>query len=115
MVNPDFLKGVCVMKKTFKYYRDPGHGWVAVKRKLLSDLGILHKITSFSYQKGKTVYLEEDLDASTFIDAYMVRYGEKPTLVDINQDYANRSDGPTSSPIPHYDWFRLTPEESPHV
>ena len=26
-----------------KFYSDPGHGWVAVKRQLLVDLGILDK------------------------------------------------------------------------
>jgi hypothetical protein len=45
-----------------KYYTDPGHGWGAVKRKVLTDLGIADKITSFSFQKGDTVYLEEDCD-----------------------------------------------------
>ena len=24
-----------------KYYQDPGHGWVACKRKLLEDLGMV--------------------------------------------------------------------------
>ena len=56
--------------KTFKKYSDPGHGWLAVKRKLLTDLGIADKITSYSYQRGATVYLEEDCDATTFIEAY---------------------------------------------
>ena len=54
---------------TRKYYQDPGHGWVAVKRKELVDLGIMHKITAFSYQRGATVYLEEDCDAGTYRDA----------------------------------------------
>jgi hypothetical protein len=50
-----------------KYYQDPGHGWVAVKRNLLQQLNIADKITSFSYQKGQTVYLEEDCDAYLFV------------------------------------------------
>lgn len=52
-----------------KFYSDPGHGWAAVKRKLLIELGIINNITSFSYQKGNTVYLEEDLDLNTFLHA----------------------------------------------
>ena len=56
-----------------KYYTDPGHGWVAVKRKLLNDLGIADKITYFSYQKGQTVYLEEDCDLATFATAMNLR------------------------------------------
>lgn len=55
--------------RMFKMYTDPGHGWLAVKRSLLVELGILEKITHCSYQKGKTVYLEEDCDFSTFVEA----------------------------------------------
>lgn len=50
-------------------YNDPGHGWVAVKRTVLIKLGIEHKISSYSYQRGQTVYLEEDCDMSTLIIA----------------------------------------------
>jgi len=45
-----------------KFYSDPGHGWGAVKRKVLVDLGIASQISPYSYQKGDTVYLEEDCD-----------------------------------------------------
>ena len=56
---------------------DPGHSWLAVKRKLLSELGILDKVSSFSYQKGNTVYLEEDCDVNLLakiINADKLRY-----------------------------------------
>lgn len=59
--------------KVFKHYSDPGHGWVAVKRELIESLGLMSKITHFSYWKGKTVYLEEDLDAPTVLDALTKR------------------------------------------
>jgi hypothetical protein len=36
-----------VMK--FKYYTDPGHGWVSVKRALLEDLGVTNQITAFLF------------------------------------------------------------------
>jgi hypothetical protein len=49
-----------------KYYHDAGHGWVAVKRKLLAESGLENDISPFSYQKGQTVYLEEDCDAYKF-------------------------------------------------
>ena len=52
---------------TVKFYSDPGHGWIAVKYNLLQELNITHKITPYSYQKGKTVYLEEDCDAYLFV------------------------------------------------
>jgi hypothetical protein len=58
---------MAVMEKVF--HSDPGHGWLAVKVSDLKMLGIETKISSFSYVKGKTVYLEEDCDMSTFIEA----------------------------------------------
>ena len=55
-----------IKNKVFRAYTDPGHGWIAVKRNVLDILNIADKITPFSYQKGHTVYLEEDCDASLF-------------------------------------------------
>lgn len=46
------------------YYQDPGHGWVKIKRETLCKLGILAKVSHFSYQRGDFVYLEEDCDVS---------------------------------------------------
>lgn len=57
------------MNNRFPYYQDPGHGWMAVKRTLLQQLGIEDRITPYSYQRGGTVYLEEDCDMMTFHDA----------------------------------------------
>lgn len=72
------------MSFKIKFYADPGHGWGAVKRKVLNDLGIANKITEYSYQKGQTVYLEEDCDLSTLVTALAVKgetvqYVEKHT------------------------------------
>jgi len=51
------------------FHTDPGHGWLACKRQLLADLGITDKVSCFSYQKGGTVYLEEDCDVTLLFDA----------------------------------------------
>lgn len=64
--------------KTYIYHTDPGHGWFAVKRSELVNLNIADKITPYSYSKGQTVYLEEDLDLSTFFEAYEQQFGHKP-------------------------------------
>lgn len=56
------------MSLKLKYYTDPGHGWVAVKKTLLVKLGIADKISHYSYMKGNTAYLEEDDDASKLVD-----------------------------------------------
>jgi len=58
---------MATMKKVF--HSDPGHGWLAVKLSELKMLGIETQISSYSYVKGKTVYLEEDCDAGLFIKA----------------------------------------------
>lgn len=92
------------MKTSFKAYSDSQHGWIAVKRRLLLELGILYKITQFSYQRGKTVYLEEDCDADTFIEAFVKAYNTQPILTH------NYVDG--NSPIRSYEGFRLTPHEA---
>lgn len=88
--------------KLYKFYNDPGHGWLAVKRKELVELGILGEISSYSYQRGNTVYLEEDGDASRFINA-CVRKGLCATTKDFRYESKyceNRS------PIRSYDSFK---------
>ena len=62
----------------FRFISDPGHGWLEVPRSLLSELGILEEITTYSYQKKELVYLEEDCDASRFFEAYNTSRGYPP-------------------------------------
>lgn len=66
----------------YDFISDPGHGWLKVKRSELNILGIDQQITSYSYQRGEWVYLEEDCDASLFERAkkersQIVRYRER--------------------------------------
>ena len=51
------------------FYGDPAHGWGKVKRSLLTKLGIAGKISSYSYQRGDHVYLEEDSDLPKLVQA----------------------------------------------
>jgi len=53
----------------FNIYSDPGHGWAKVPVILLNKLGIRDKITTYSYFRNDSAYLEEDVDLSTFISA----------------------------------------------
>jgi hypothetical protein len=85
------------MKITF--FNDGGHGWYAVKRKKLEAMGILGKVSGFSYQKGESVYLEEDCDASLFFNALGE---EERQSIKIIGSYKNRS------PIRNYERFSLT-------
>ena len=57
------------MNITFNFHADPGHAWLAVKRKFLEKYVNLRDISSYSYENGGTVYLEEDCDASLFLKA----------------------------------------------
>lgn len=58
---------------TKKFHSDAGHGWLAVKKTEIQMLGIADKISGYSYQRGGTVYLEEDCDAPCFIKAAEAR------------------------------------------
>lgn len=82
--------------QTFRFYSDPGHGWLAVKRTYLKELNILNKITPYSYQKGESVYLEEDCDVTTFIKAFTDKFGVKPKIVEVYQN---------KTPIRYYEHF----------
>lgn len=80
----------------FKFYTDPGHGWVAVKKSLLVELGIDKDISRYSYVKGQTAYLEEDCDAAKLVKA-LDNKGIKYSFESKNTN--------SSSPIRSYDRY----------
>jgi hypothetical protein len=80
-----------------KFYSDSGHGWAAVKRQTLYELCIADKITTYSYQKGGTVYLEEDCDLPTLTTAL--------SLKGVKIEYIVKSTE-SRSPIRTYDRFK---------
>jgi hypothetical protein len=86
------------LAKPVIYHQDPGHGWFGVKRAALSALGILEQVSSYSYQRGETVYLEEDCDASLFFKAVRDRLGQNPQY---QERHTNKR-----SPIRSYNCFR---------
>jgi len=57
------------MRKPYKFFHDPGHGWLEVPRKELRALGITSQISTYSYQNKGMVYLEEDCDFAQFAKA----------------------------------------------
>lgn len=83
--------------KVLKFYSDPGHGWLAVKRQSLIDLGIADQITTYSYQRGATVYLEEDLDAGVYLKAL------RDTGVEVK--FLEKNSAHKYSPIRSYDHY----------
>jgi hypothetical protein len=82
-------------------YNDPSHSWARVKRGLLFALGIQDKVTSFSYQNGQWVYLEEDCDAGLLVNAL----NEKGIPFSFKSHYCE-----TESRIRSYASFRVDTE-----
>lgn len=89
------------MQKTFDFISDPGHGWVKVPIKLLWELGIAEKITTYSYQRGEYAYLEEDGDATLFHRAFFDRYHRFPV-------YRERNAGQKYSRVRGYRSYEIT-------
>lgn len=58
-------------KVKYKFYSDPGHGWLVVPMKELIELGIAERISRYSYLDPVTqeAFLEEDCDAGLFMSA----------------------------------------------
>lgn len=80
-----------------KFYSDAGHGWMAVKMHVLQDLGIVERISPYSYVRGKTAYLEEDGDLSTLMTALQ----DKNILFSVTDKWCDRS------PIRSYDRYNF--------
>lgn len=56
-----------IAHKNYKFYSDPGHGWLCVSQKKIVKLGIADKISEFSHIRKDNVFLEEDVDAPLFL------------------------------------------------
>jgi hypothetical protein len=56
------------VRDNYTFYEDSGHGWLEVPLQELKDFGIQERITSFSFLYKEMAYLEEDVDAGTFLD-----------------------------------------------
>lgn len=81
--------------KKLTFYADAGHGWLKVARTDLDALDIAHKITPYSYERGSWVYLEEDCDASTYLNAAKAN----GWTINITEKYSDQS---TIRHFPHY-------------
>jgi hypothetical protein len=85
----------------FHAYNDPGHGWLKVERSILFDYNLEGKISSYSYQNGEFVWLEEDCDAPKLLDAIKL----KGHTVKIKDHYRN-----SESPIRKYEPYEAIPQ-----
>ena len=69
-------KGNNSMNKNFTFHCDSGHGWLEVSQSDLDNAGLNNShFSAYSYADGKTLYLEEDSDASIFIKAFTAKHG----------------------------------------
>jgi hypothetical protein len=64
----------------FTLIEDPGHGWLEMPRSLIAELGLMDRITGYSYQNADKVYLEEYCDLPAFLCAFRTRYGMRPLI-----------------------------------
>ena len=71
-----------MVKSTFTFVTDPGHGWLLVKESELSALGLTtESFSECSYRSRDGVLaLEEDCDASIFKDAWELAHGKDMKL-----------------------------------
>jgi hypothetical protein len=92
-------------KKVIKVteHSDSQHGWMAVKRKTVQEIIGLNNVSCYSYQKGNTVYLEEDRDLTNFINAI------REKGIELERRIAKHYE---SSPIRNYQPFHLLEGES---
>jgi len=88
-------------KPCLYFHSDAGHGWLAIPRKRLKEMGLLNKISSCSYQRGGTVYLEEDCDMALYLNAIPKDELEWIKARGFRESYKG------SSPIRNYELFRI--------
>lgn len=81
------------------YYTDNGHGWAACKIETLHALGIAGKVSTYSYVRGKTAYLEEDCDFALLLDA-LTRAGTPYQITEKNTNGRH--------PIRSYSTYKVT-------
>lgn len=90
-------------------YSDPGHGWLKVPRSNLASLNILHKISSYSYQRGDYVYLEEDSDCNKYFEAIEQQLGND--FVEKYKRNIKHFSSNKSSKIRSYASYQMTMQE----
>jgi len=85
--------------RKFNFHYDAGHGWLEVHLNDLYDVGLSPSdISRYSYKNGQWFYLEEDLDAGTFLKHYEATVG--------HLNFRSINDG-NDSPIRGYDRLPL--------
>jgi hypothetical protein len=73
----------------FTFHCDPGHAWLEVTAEDIASLGLTpSSFSRYSFHNGtklnagQKLYLEEDSDATKFIEAFRKKHGQYPKMVD---------------------------------
>lgn len=70
-------------QNTFTFVSDADHGWLLVSPADLADVGLTEAdITPYSYQRDGVIGLEEDCDTGTFLQAFTLKHGDQPEIID---------------------------------
>lgn len=85
------------MQQRLTFHADPAHGWLEVTRADLAALNIESKISRYSYASGNKVFLEEDADASHYLEAAKA----KGWIINIQENFTN-GDSPIRN-LPHFE------------
>jgi len=70
---------------TYTFYSDPGHAWLQVPLDEIERLAVGKKISNYSYRNAYYAFLEEDCDASVFLDA-LTAAGEGYDFKEVHHD-----------------------------
>ena len=71
----------------FKFWIDPGHGWLQVAWYDMKAVGLNPRdFSRYSYRDGNQFYLEEDCDAPKFIAAYKAKFKRDPQFLEVHRD-----------------------------
>lgn len=70
--------------RPLRFFSDAAHGWLEVPASELVRLGIANDISHYSFisTDGALAYLEEDCDASRYVDALTARGERLPPITD---------------------------------
>lgn len=82
-------------EKNYTFHSDAGHAWLEVSRDDVIKAGVYKDITAYSYKDNENFYLEEDLDAFTYLSKV---YG-KDNIAEMREHINQVYDG-------DYSWIR---------
>ena len=70
------------MISSLTFYSDSAHGWLAVPASEVARVGVTPTCYSYRSPCGKILYLEEDCDATAYLDALRLRNEPRPKIIE---------------------------------